>query len=97
MKINQYEFLKNGKPFEPTRGEIIQFAEHELKEKDKEILILKHIIKKEHPEIERITDTNNELTIILDKIVSTDEKAIRHQVCEEIREKLDQIEQGKIK
>lgn len=37
MKINQYEFLRDGKPFEPTREEIVQFAEHELQEKDKKI------------------------------------------------------------
>ena len=37
MKINQYEFLREGKPFEPTREEIIQFTEHELQEKDKKI------------------------------------------------------------
>lgn len=60
--------------------------EQQLAEKDKEISMLKCIVKKEHPEIERITDTNNELTIILNKIVSADEKEIRKQVCEMIRE-----------
>lgn len=43
MKINQYEFLRNGKPFEPTREEIIQFAEHELAKKDKQLEIYKNL------------------------------------------------------
>lgn len=41
MKINQYEFLRNGIPFEPTREEIIQFAKQELANKDNEIKKLK--------------------------------------------------------
>lgn len=67
----------------------ILILEQRLAKKDKEILMLKCIIKKEHPEIERITDTNNELTIILDKIVSSDIKQIRKQVCDEIRKSIN--------
>ena len=45
MKINQYEFLRNGKPFEPTREEIIQFAEHELAKKDKQLDLPNQLIR----------------------------------------------------
>lgn len=66
QKVVDYYELKDCKVVEITIAE--GDLEQQLAEKDKEILMLKCIVKKEHPEIERITDTNNELTIILDKI-----------------------------
>lgn len=44
MKINQYEFLRKGKPFEPTKQEIIQFVEYELALKDHRIAVLERAL-----------------------------------------------------
>lgn len=76
MKINQYEFLRDGKPFEPTREEIIQFAEHELAEKDKEIENLK----------KQLFD---KIFIERTKFDEYLEKHLRHEICEKIRKALN--------
>jgi len=65
MKINQYEFLRNGKPFEPTREEIIQFAEHELAKKDKQLEIYKNL---ERYDVGELLNENIKLRQELNKI-----------------------------
>ena len=77
MKINQYEFLRNGKPFEPTREEIIQFAEHELAKKDKQLEIYKNL---ERYDVGELLNENIKLR--------TKINTIHKEVCDKIKQKL---------
>ena len=82
MKINQYEFLRDGKPFEPTREEIIQFAEQQLAEKDKEIEELKEHIKFLE------NKCLNEINVKLVNVTKEKMQEIRKQVYDKIKELL---------
>ena len=75
MRINQYEFRQNGVEFEPNKRQLVQFATHQLAEKDKIIEELKEEIAR-HNYAEHTTDYWVRKNI--------KEKEIRKQVCDEI-------------
>lgn len=109
MKINQYEFIRDGKPFEPTREEIIKFAKHELAEKDKQIKYLKDLCEEERLRaIELQQQTREEKTMFDMYRANTIQKGIvdpkatkiiRKQVCDELRNWLNEnfIRIGRVK